>query len=321
MYRLIPTVVLLAVVGFAPAADYPTHTLKSDSLTLTVYLPDAEKGFYRGTRFDWSGVFSVEFGKHKLFGPWKDKQEPTNHDDIVGPCEEFGNFAPLGYDEAKVGETFIKIGIGELEKPKEAKYSPFGKYKIAKPGAWKVEKSDGKLTFEQTVKGASGYGYLYTKTLTLSGSELRILHVLQNTGTKPIKTDHYNHNFFNVDGDAVGKNYELEFPFTPKADAPRERFAELVKLDGKKLTLTGTIDHGSIYAELGGYSTADGSKDAAVTMRHTPTGVTVRVTSDKPPSKFNVWGMKTTICPEPFLQFDLEPGKKVAWTWKYVFSK
>jgi hypothetical protein len=319
--RFLFALVGLLVIGLAPAADYPTHTMKSDQLTVTVYLPDAEQGFYRGTRFDWSGVFGVEFGGHKLFGPWKDKHNPKNNDDIVGPSEEFGMFAPLGYDAAKVGDTFVKIGVGELEKPKEEKYSFFRNYTIKKAGEWKVDKSDGKTTFEQSVSAASGYGYKYAKILTVSGAELRIMHVLENTGTKAISTDHYNHNFFNVNGDAVGKNYELDFPFDLKADIVKERFAELVQLDGKKLRLKGTIDKESIYAELSGFSKDAGSKDAAVTMRHVPTGVTVRVSGDRPPSKFNVWGMKTTLCPEPFLQFDLEPGKKAVWTWKYQFSK
>ena len=79
----------------------------------------------------------VEFAGHKIFGPWKDKHDPTNHDDIVGPCEEFGIEKPLGYDDAKVGETFLKIGVGELEKPKEEKYSFAKKYKIVKPAEWK----------------------------------------------------------------------------------------------------------------------------------------------------------------------------------------
>jgi len=312
----------LFVFGFvSQAADYPTHTMKSDQLTVTVYLPDAEKGFYRGTRFDWSGVLGVEFGKHKLFGPWKDKHDPKNNDDIIGPCEEFGMAAPLGYDAANVGETFVKIGVGELEKPKEQKYSFFRNYTIKKPGEWKVDKSDGKVTFEQSLTATSGYGYKYTKILTVSGAELRIMHLLENTGTRVISTDHYNHNFFNVDGDAVGKNYELDFPFDVNVSTAKERFAELVQVEGKKLRFKDTLEKGSIHAELSGFSTAAGSKDAAVTMRHVPSGVTVRVTGDRPPSKFNVWGMKTTLCPEPFLQFDLEPGKKVVWTWKYQFSK
>ena len=73
------------------ADDYPHVFLKNDKLKFKVYLPDAKKGFYRGTRFDHAGVFGeVEFAGHKIFGPWKDKHDPTNHDDIVGPCEEFG---------------------------------------------------------------------------------------------------------------------------------------------------------------------------------------------------------------------------------------
>ena len=129
-------IAIVALASPVAAADYPTHTLKSEHLSVKVYQPDAEKGFYRGTRFDWSGVFSVEFEKHKLFGPWKGTHDPANNDDIVGPCEEFGSgfTGPLNYKDAKVGERFLKIGVGELEKPKEEKYQFFRNYKIAKAG-------------------------------------------------------------------------------------------------------------------------------------------------------------------------------------------
>lgn len=317
MRRLSPLVVLL-VAPLAVAADHPTHAIKSDQLTVTVYTPDAEKGFYRGTRFDWSGVFSVQFGKHKLFGPWR-KADPTSHDSIVGPCEEFGTAGALGYDDAKPGESFLKIGVGELVKPeKEEKYSQFAAYKIAKAGGWKVTTTDTKVTFEQSMS-AGGYGYKYTKIVAVQDAEVRIQHVLENTGTKAISTDCYNHNFFNVDGDPVGGNYEIEFGFEPKADAPKERFKELVKLDGKKLTLTGPLDKGSIFAGLTGFGTE--AKDHRVTMRHTPTGVSVRATGDKPLSKVNVWGIGSTLCPEPFVQLEIEPSKKAVWSWTYEFSK
>lgn len=319
MGRSLSPLVALVIVSPLLAADYPTHTLKSDQLTLTVYLPDAEKGFYRGTRFDWSGVFGVEFGKHKLFGPWKGTHNPTNNDDIVGPCEEFGMTSPLGYDTAKPGETFVKIGVGELEKAKDEKYNFFGKYKIVKPGEWKVTTGDAKVTFEQSLSAASGYGYKYTKIVAVQNAEVRIQHVMENTGKLPINTDQYNHNFFNVDGATVGKDYELEFGFDAKADVPKERFKELVKLDGKKLTLTGPLDKGSIHAELGGFGAE--AKDNRVTMRHVPTGVSVRVTGDKPLKKFNVWGIGSTICPEPYVQLEIEPGKKAVWSWTYEFTK
>src|SRR5262245_23782958 len=137
MRLTLATFVLLAAALPARAEDYPSVVIKNDKLKFTLYEADATKGFYRGTRFDHAGVFGhVEFAGHKIFGPWKDTHDPTNHDDIVGPCEEFGNQAPLGFDDAKVGETFLKIGVGELEKPKDAKYSFANKYKIVKPLEW-----------------------------------------------------------------------------------------------------------------------------------------------------------------------------------------
>src|SRR5262245_7609295 len=107
--RLALTLAALFFASPVLAEDYPSVVLKNDKLKFTLYEPDAKKGFYRGTRFDHAGVFGhVEFAGHKIFGPWKDTHDPTNHDDIVGPCEEFGNQAPLGFDDAKVGETFLK---------------------------------------------------------------------------------------------------------------------------------------------------------------------------------------------------------------------
>jgi len=299
--------------------DYPTHTLKSDQLTLTVYLPDAEKGFYRGTRFDWSGVFGVEFGKHKLFGPWKGKHDPTNNDDIVGPCEEFGNAAPLGYDTAKVGETFVKIGVGELEKPKEEKYNFFGKYKIARPGEWKVTTGDAKATFEQTISTASGYGYKYTKIVAVQNAEVRIQHVLENTGKVAISTDHYNHNFFNVDADPIGPNYSLKFEFNVRAENLRGKFGDWVEVKDKEVRFKEKFGDGFVMAGLTGFD-AELPANRGYDLSHAPSGVRVKVFQSAPVSKFNLWGIKTTICPEPYTQIDLKPGGERIWRIVYTFE-
>src|SRR5947209_19353350 len=105
-------VVLLAAISRGTADEYPHVVLKNDKIKLTLYLPDSEKGFSRGTRFDHGGVFGrIEFAGHTLFGPWKSTHDPANHDDIIGPVEEFGNEAPLGYADAKPGQTFLKIGV------------------------------------------------------------------------------------------------------------------------------------------------------------------------------------------------------------------
>src|SRR3954468_4633274 len=111
-----------ALLLLTPAADpaVPRHVLEGGGVKLTVDLPDAKTGFYRGTRFDWSGVVATaEVGGHTVFGYWKVTHDPANHDDVPGPAEEVGHAEPLNYTAAPVGGTFVKIGVGELVKPAE----------------------------------------------------------------------------------------------------------------------------------------------------------------------------------------------------------
>jgi hypothetical protein len=62
---------LLLAAAAARAEDYPHVYLKNEKLRVKVYLPDAQKGFYRGTRFDRAGVLGeVEFAGHKVFRLW-----------------------------------------------------------------------------------------------------------------------------------------------------------------------------------------------------------------------------------------------------------
>src|SRR5215831_4722302 len=105
----------------APAAE-----ISNSLVRLRLYLPDAKSGFYRGTRFDWAGVIgSAEYAGHDYFPQWFQRVDAKVHDfiydgpDIVagpctavtGPTEEFvSDGSALGFDEAKAGGTFIKIG-------------------------------------------------------------------------------------------------------------------------------------------------------------------------------------------------------------------
>lgn len=313
---------LLLVCAAARGQDtYPTAVLNNGQVKLTVYLPDAKAGFYRGTRFDWSGVVGeVEIAGHKVFTKWKDKHDPTNFDDIVGPCEEFGTAAPLGYADAKEGETFLKIGVGALVKPKEEKYRFFHNYTLKYPGEWQVSAGTREVEFKQELLSRQGYGYRYTKKVILdaAGPAFTLTHELTNTGSKPIDTDVYNHNFFNVNGDPVGPNYAVQFGFPVAAPEPKERFAELVALNGNNFTFKKPLDTGSIYAELKGLKGE--ATDGRFSLRHTPTGVNLMVDTSLPVSKFNVWGVKGCLCPEPFGQIKLKPGDTAKWTTSYSFG-
>ena len=44
------------------AAEYPQAEISNESIHARLYLPDPVNGYYRGTRFDWSGIIaSLEF--------------------------------------------------------------------------------------------------------------------------------------------------------------------------------------------------------------------------------------------------------------------
>ncbi len=316
---------LAAVVLLAPATgtrsaepDVPRHVLTGDGIKLTLDLPDAQKGFYRGTRFDWSGlVATAEVGGHIVFGYWKSTHNPANHDDVAGTAEEFGHDKPLGYDEAPVGGTFLKIGVGELEKVAEPRYRFFSNYKIVRPGTWTVTPGERAVEFRQEMKHPSGYGYRYTKRVELAGRGFVIQRTLTNTGTKTIDTDHYGHHFLTVDGEPIGPSYALRFGFPAKAKDPKG-FRDIAAVRGDRLEFLRPIGEGSVQSQIEGWG--DRPEDNRVTVEHAKSGLSLRIINDRPLVKFNVWSVPTTLCPEPFVRLVVEPGKDVTWTTRYEFE-
>jgi hypothetical protein len=139
----------LLIAGGVLAADFPSAEISNGLITAKLYLPDPVNGYYRGTRFDWSGNMpSLKTKNHEYFGQWFEKHDPKTHDAIMGPAEEFKtNNAGLGYDEAAAGGTFIRIGVGVVRKPEEKGYQNFKTYEILDPGKWLVKAEKNRIRF------------------------------------------------------------------------------------------------------------------------------------------------------------------------------
>ena len=204
----------------AAAQNYPSHVIKNGQITARIYLPDAKAGFYRSTRFDWSGaIASLEYKGHHYYGNWFTKitdiydfgYDGPNDDVIsaeftamVGPAEEFG---AIGYNDAKPGGVFVKPGIGVLRRADDTPYNHSKPYEIANGGKWDIKRGSDSITFTQTLnEPAIDFGYVYTKVIRLTKGQpqLTIEHVLKNTGTKPIVTNVYDHNFMTLDQQPPG---------------------------------------------------------------------------------------------------------------------
>jgi hypothetical protein len=284
-----------------------------------LYLPDAENGYYRATRFDWSGVIpSLEWKGHNYFGQWFERYDPKIHDAIQGPVEEFlTNDAGLGYAEAKPGESFVKIGVGALRKPDEPRFGQFRTYEIINPGKWTVNRAPDSVEFIHELPDTSGYAYVYRKTvrLTKDRPELVLEHTLKNTGKKTIETSVYEHNFYMLDGQPAGPDIAVKFPFELRAQADLKGLAEI---SGKDLVYLKELQKGqSVYTALDGFGPGVGDYDIRVENRKTGAGVRQR--GDRPLSKLVLWSIRSTVCPEAYVSMRIEPGQESRWRIAYEF--
>lgn len=316
--RLVASILSAAALA---AADFPTAEISNGVVTAKIYLPDAARGYYRGTRFDWSGqIFSLKTLGHEYFGVWNPAPyDPKLHDAITGPVEEFrSGDAALGYHEAAPGGTFVRIGVGALRKPAgDAKYENFRTYDIADGGEWKVKRGRDWIAFTHTLKDASGYAYRYTKTLRLvkGKSVMRIEHTLENTGRKPIATQQYNHNFFVMDGQPTGPASHVKFGFPLNGAGPL-RNPEYAEVNGSEITYKKELPPGQSFS--GRFA---GGPNYDIEMSNKQAGMGVRITGDRPIASIMYWSIRSTFCPEAYIDLAVEPGKKTDWTYTYEFRK
>lgn len=313
------TILLLAMAPVCIAADYPEAQISNGVLRVKLLMPDAQKGYYRGTRFDWSGaISSLQFQGHEYFGKWFDKYDPKIHDAIMGPVEEFlSDGTGLGYAEAKTGERFVKIGVGAIRKPEEPAFGQFKTYEISSNGRWTIHKKASSVEFKQELPDTLGYAYIYTKTIRLvpGKPEMVLEHTLRNTGRKAISTSVYEHNFYMLDHLPAGPEYSVRFPFAVHPQADLHGAAEA---RGKEFTYLRDLPEGQyIFTQMDGFS--DTPHDYDIRVENRKAGIGVRQTSDRPLAKLVFWSIRTTVCPEAFVDLKIEPGQEATWRINYEF--
>ena len=324
----------IAVLGFAagllPAADFPSHEIRNDQIKAKIYLPDAKNGFYRSTRFDWSGVIGgLEYKGHNFYGPWFTKitdvydfgyegEEVISapFTAMVGPGEEFG---VIGYNDVKPGGTFIKPGVGVLRRVDETPYNHSKPYEIVDGGKWTVKKNGDSVEFTQAVNDpTSGYGYLYKKVvrLTKGKPQMTLEHSLKNTGTKQIQSNVYDHNFLVLDKQAPGPDFEITFPFQLQArNAPNKALGEI---RGNQLAYVKTLENQErMTTNVTG--PANTPMDYDIRVDNKKVGAGVHITGDRPLTRVGYWSIKTVMAVEPYIDIVVEPGKDLSWKYTYDY--
>jgi hypothetical protein len=358
------------------AQGHPSHQVTNGEITATVYLPDAKNGFYRTTRFDWSGAIgSLKYKGHEYYGIWFAKitdiydfgYEGPNKDVIsadftamVGPAEEFG---ALGYNDVAAGGLFVKPGVGVLKRD-EMNYNHSRPYVIANGGKWDVKTARDSVQFTHTLSEPTiNFGYVYTKAVRLTPGkpQMTIAHVMRNTGSKPIATNVYNHNFTTIDMQPTGPDVEITVPWpmtraagrggrggqavpagvpsaAPARQGPppvnpyaalaagermgtqcgQEQMRSLASPQGNKLVYSKVLEGSECYqASFTGFGTD--SKDNDIRIENKRTGAGVRITGDRPVTRFGYWSIRTVVAPEPYIDINIEPGQQFSWTYTFDY--
>jgi hypothetical protein len=316
----------------APAADPPQAKISNGKIQATVYLPDAQNGFYKGLRFDWAGVIkSLEFAGHSYYGPWFTGMDPTVRDfvykdggivassasAVTGPAEEFQT--PQGYDTAKPGEIFLKVGVGLLRKADDTPYSQYRLYDVVDTGKWTVKTTASSVEFTQTLSSPeTGFGYVYVKRLRLSEGkpELAIEHTMTNTGTRAIKTSVYDHNFLVLDGLPIGPDLSVKVAYAIKstraldpqsAETTGSEFHYLKKVEGENRVSGGLQGFG------------EKASDYDFRIENRAAGAGVQITGDRPLRNASLWSIRSVMAVEPFIDVAADPGKDFSWRYTYVY--
>jgi hypothetical protein len=308
----------VAALAAAPvlAGDFPQAAISNGLIDAKLYLPDPERGYYRGTRFDWSGViYSLRYRGHEFFGPWFERHDPKIHDAITGPVEEFQTDGGADYAAAPPGGTFVRIGVGTLRKPEERAFQRFATYDIVDPGRWRVRQGRDRIEFVHEVAGEAGYVYRKTVRLVKNRPQLVLEHALRNTGRRALETTQYNHNFFVIDGRPTGPEFAVSFPFEARARRDLKGVAEVK--DGRLVYLRELQAGESLFTELEGFGAGAADYDFRVENRHTGAGV--RITGDRPLARMVFWCVRTTLSPEPYIALRVEPGRETRWEIAYEF--
>ncbi len=299
--------------------SYPKASISNGPVQAVLYLPDTKNGYYRASRFDWSGVIPcLAYKGHTYFGVWFSKYDPMIADAITGPVEEFRSAdGALDYDQAKPDGLFVKIGVGVLRKAGDSPYKFMHTYPLVDGGKWTVRASKRQVSFRQQLQSPIGIAYDYEKTVSLDPHEpvLTLRHSLKNTGTKTIDTEVYDHDFFMLDKAPSGPGMTIRFPWEPKAE---KSLGPQAQIDGKQIVYREELQPEQyVESYLTGYS--NNPSDYDITVEDTRTGVGVEQTGDNPISRFNFWSPRTAICPEAYHHLVIAPGQTAHWNIRYRF--
>jgi hypothetical protein len=288
--------------------------LRNNRLELQI---DEPGQVYKMSRFDYTGKISqvildssYSFCSQEILNGF-DKEKSGR-----GLYNEFGISDPVGFDDCKPGEQFLKIGVGLLTRPDDKPYDFMRLYEIS-PCRNDFIAEESWVKFSANPLNCRGYEVKYTKLIKLNNNSFTIQYEIQNTGSKIINTSEYCHNFIAINRSFLDENYTLKFPFKIDRSAMDEIVnpEDVIAFKDKRMIFRNNVTEEFFFSHLE-YENGLLGMWEITNDKH---GVGVRETTDFVPSKINIWGWKHVVSPELFCKISIEPGQTMTWQRKFEF--
>ena len=313
-----------------------SHILRSKRLEIRIREPGE---IYRASRFDWStNVDSIILdGKHQ-FASTEILDSAKARVRGGGLHSEFGIRGALGYESAKIGERFGKIGVGFIRREDSDPYDFYRLYEDIEPTPNKVREINHDDGEELEISGATAlhqkFGWKLVRRYRVASHSLTVKTELTNTGTEPILTSEYCHNFLKLGEKNVGPDYALsfDFPLSEQFEDVNDKSRVLEALPGKtpRFIKEPANDPGSQFW-VGSLLPAAPSLTEKMpiaelpqrtqwTLRDSETGLSASERLDGPCLRVDMWGRRYVCSVELFARIDLRPGERQTWSRHYVFD-
>lgn len=322
MTIILYTCLLFVSVAFSEESSFPEAHISSSDVDLRIYIPDINHGFYRSSRFDWSGMISsASWNNHEFFTKWTHHKYPiVNH--AAGTTEEFdiGKNAislPPGFETCLPGNDFLKVGVGILRRADDNPYKFYVPYEVVDHGSWQIESNSSTIMFRHTIARAP-WGYVYEKTISIKSEEpgFVIRRSLKNTGYTNIETTHYSHHFISIDNIRPGNSYRLILPFMAHVQSGDQHFYGVHTNTILPLwPVDKTMGYGIV---LNDYTEHNVGNWFRVLCSESNTAISFRI--NKPLFQFAVYTDHAVFCPEPFIRLSIRPGEVETWETEYNFA-
>lgn len=274
------------------------YFLTTARMQLALHHP--EDGFYRGTRFDRSGVFDgLLVDGLQLCDRWYPRYDPYLHDTVCGPAEEFTLCGA------------VKVGVGLLLLDAQP-YDRFRLYPVADSGVWTAEEGDGRVVFRHRLEGY----YTYEKEIALTGeASFAIRHAF--TPALAWTGEVYNHNFFTMGRLETGPSREVDFPFRPEGDW--RAVYDSVGFTESGIRFSRRLQEGeSVYT---GNIHAAGQTGMPYEMTLREGRMAVHIRGSVPVTRTVLWANHRIACLEPYNALDVGPGVTFRWNVEYAVEK